>query len=53
MLGRFTFEDYDMGIPPLNETMGLPSAKSRIQTTEEMQSTLRLWVGATGGRKPH
>jgi hypothetical protein len=50
VLGRFTFEDYEMGIPPLEQTMGLPPRNSRVQSAEELSAIMRAWVGATGSR---
>jgi hypothetical protein len=50
VLGRFTFDDYDMGIPPLDKTMGLPPRRSRVQSADELRATMQAWVGVTASK---
>lgn len=50
---RFTYESYEMGIPPLYEAMGLPPPEARIQTFDEARQAMRTWVAATKGQRPN
>lgn len=51
--GRFTFDGYEMGIPPLHEAMGLPPPQARVQSPDEMSRVMRAWVAATKGQRPN